>query len=133
MIVTLEGIDGSGKGTQAEALKAHWQPLVDARKRRYQGIREQQAAISATGKSVLPQPSQSGAWRDLEQVLAMGAGDADDLAAYHAATLREMGVACHVEIIWRERPGGGRIYSCQVRRRDDDTVEDVLALVKRDR
>jgi hypothetical protein len=67
-------------------------------------------------------------FREIPRIIENGGGDCDNVAAWRAAELRELGIAACPYITWRKRPDGGTTYHVIVRWPDGSSEDPSLLL-----
>ena len=67
-------------------------------------------------------------FRDIPRIIENNGGDCDNLGAWRAAELRELGIRAQPYITWRRRPDGGMTYHVIVRWPDGSSEDPSLLL-----
>jgi hypothetical protein len=67
-------------------------------------------------------------FRDIPRIIENGGGDCDNVAAWRAAELNELGIAAQPYITWRKRSDGGTTYHVIVRWPDGSSEDPSLLL-----
>lgn len=67
-------------------------------------------------------------FREIPRIIENGGGDCDNLAAWRAAELRELGIQAKPYITWRKRPDGGYTYHVIVLWPDGSSEDPSLLL-----